>query len=204
MRVGYARVSTTEQSIEAQLERLADCERVFQEKLSGAKTDRPQLQAALEFVREGDVVVATRLDRLARSVSHLCRIADTLRKKRVELVILDQAIDTSTPTGKFLFHMLAAVAEFELTIRLEASRAGMAHAKAMGKRSGRLPALVAAQAHDMYESWKRGVKPKELARDYHVSLPTFYRYLDLEKQLQEGLPESHLENSSETPISALS
>ena len=97
--MGYARVSTTEQSIEAQLERLADCERVFQEKLSGAKTDRPELQRALEFVREGDVLVATRLDRLARSVAHLCQIAETLRRKGVELTILDQAIDTSTPGG---------------------------------------------------------------------------------------------------------
>src|ERR1035437_3560448 len=116
MRVGYARVSTTEQSIEAQLERLGDCERIFSEKLSGKKDDRPQLAAALEFVRQGDALVATRLDRLARSVAHLCSMADELKRKGVELVILDQAIDTSTPAGKFLFHILGAVAELQLNL----------------------------------------------------------------------------------------
>src|ERR1035437_11178837 len=136
MRVGYARVSATEQSIEAQLERLGDCERIFSEKLSGKRDDRPQLTAALEFVREGDQLVATRLDRLARSVSHLCSIAEQLRTKQVELVILDQQIDTATPAGKFLFHMLAAVAEFQLGLYLEAHRAGRARAQAAGKHCG--------------------------------------------------------------------
>jgi DNA invertase Pin-like site-specific DNA recombinase len=130
-------VSTTEQSIDAQLERLADCEKVFHERLSGKKDDRPELARALEFVREGDQLVATRLDRLARSVAHLCTIAEALRSKHVELVILDQAIDTSTPAGKLLFHMLGAIAEFELSMRKEAQRAGIAHARAAGKPTGR-------------------------------------------------------------------
>jgi len=137
MRVGYARVSTTEQNIDAQLERLADCEKIFAEKRTGSLVERPELAAALEYVREGDTLVATRLDRLARSVSHLCSMAETLRRKGVELEILDQAIDTRTPTGKLLFHMLAAIAEFELTIRKEQQRAGIAYARAAGKPTGR-------------------------------------------------------------------
>ena len=177
MRVGYARVSTTEQSIEAQLERLADCERVFQEKLSGAKTDRPELQRALEFVREGDVLVATRLDRLARSVAHLCQIAETLRRKGVELTILDQAIDTSTPTGKFLFHMLAAVAEFELTIRLEASRAGMAHARASGKHCGRPYKVDASLIEHIADLRKEGLGATAIARRVRLNRSTVYRVL---------------------------
>jgi DNA invertase Pin-like site-specific DNA recombinase len=103
MRVGYARVSTTEQNIEAQLERLSDCEKIFSEKKRGSLVECPELAACLEYVRQGDTLVVTRLDRLARSVTHLCAIADTLRRKNVCLVVLDQAIDTSTPTGKLLF-----------------------------------------------------------------------------------------------------
>ena len=137
MRVGYGRVSGTDQHIDAQLERLSDCEKVFYDKLSGSKTNRPELAAALEFVRTGDTLVCTRLDRLARSVGHLCSIAETLSRKGVALQVLDQAIDTSTPTGKLLFHMLAAIAEFELSIRKEQQRAGIAYAKAAGKPTGR-------------------------------------------------------------------
>ena len=195
MRVGYARVSTTEQSIEAQLERLANCERIFSEKLSGSKMDRPELARALEFVREGDVLVATRLDRLARSVAHLCQIADTLRHKQVELVILDQAIDTSTPAGKFLFHMLAAVAEFELTIRLEASRAGMAHARAMGKHCGRPYKVDASLREHIADLQDEGLGATAIARRVRLDRSTVYRVL---ASLRDG-PEP-ASNTTTTPI----
>jgi DNA invertase Pin-like site-specific DNA recombinase len=170
-------VSTTEQSIDAQLERLADCEKVFHEKLSGKKDDRPALQAAMEYVREGDTLVCTRLDRLARSVAHICTVSETLRQKHVDLEILDQAIDTSTPAGTFLFHMLAAVAEFELSIRKEAQRAGIAHARAAGKNMGRPYAmttddLMTAQAMD-----DDNVPIPRIAKRLGVSSRTIRRYL---------------------------
>src|ERR1017187_9552091 len=177
MRVGYARVSTTEQSIEAQLERLGDCERIFSEKLSGKKDDRPQLAAALEFVREGDQLVATRLDRLARSVTHLCQIAEALQRKHVEMVVLDQAIDTSTPAGRFLFHMLAAVAEFELTIRVEASRAGMAHARALGKPTGGVWKVTDAVGAEIRGLRSQEMGPSEIARRLRLNRSTVYRFL---------------------------
>jgi len=204
MRVGYARVSTPEQSIDAQLERLCDCDRIYSEKVSGKKDDRPQLQAALEFIREGDTLVATRLDRLARSVTHLCTIVEILERKSVALQILDQAIDTTTPSGMFLFHMLAAVAEFELTLRKEAQRAGIAHAKAAGKPTGRKPALTAEQMHELHAAWIEGEKIQNLAYDYRVSVPTVYRYLWLEKELQATLPETSSDSGSDMPVEALS
>ena len=175
MRVGYARVSTTEQSIDAQLDRLKDCEKVFHEKLSGKKDDRPELARALEFVREGDTLVVTRLDRLARSVSHLCSIADTLKRKGVELQIIDQAIDTSTPAGQFLFHMLAAVAEFELSIRKEAQRAGIAHARAAGKPTGRQPVVAPDTAVAIRTYNSSGYTVAQLARQFEVSERTIRR-----------------------------
>ena len=183
MRVGYARVSTTEQSIDAQLERLKDCEKVFHEKLSGKKDDRPELARALEFVREGDTLVATRLDRLARSVSHMCQIGDTLQQKHVELVILDQAIDTSTPAGKFLFHILAAVAELQLSLYQEAHIAGIAHARATGKRTGRLPALTLEELQQV-SAWRlEGMPTGMMARKLHVDRSTVYRALKREDGL---------------------
>lgn len=195
MRVGYARVSTTEQSIDAQLERLADCEKVFHEKLSGKKDDRPELARALEFVRQGDQLVATRLDRLARSVSHLCSIAETLQRKGVELQILDQAIDTATPAGRFLFHMLAAVAEFELTIRLEASRAGMAHARAMGKHCGRPYKVDGSLREHIADLRDEGLGATAIARRVRLDRSTVYRVLASLRDSPE--PAS---NTTTTPI----
>ena len=176
MRVGYARVSTNEQPIENQIERLA-CEKVFAEKQSGSLASRPQLAAALEFVRDGDTLVCTRLDRLARSVSHLCEIAETLRRKDVALQVLDQAIDTSTATGQLLFHMLAAIAEFELSIRKDQQRAGIALARAKGKQLGRAPRLNVAEIAELVGSYQAGHRVCELARRYRISRRTVYRYL---------------------------
>lgn len=187
MRVGYARVSTTEQSIEAQLERLADCERIFSEKLSGAKADRPQLQMALDFVREGDTLVSTRLDRLARSVNHLCQIAETLRKKKVELVILDQAIDTSTPAGRFLFHSLAAVAEFQLSLYQEAHRAGIAYAREHGKHMGRPYKVDPSLREHISDLVIEGLGPSQIARRTHLSRSTVYRVLSALRDTHESL-----------------
>ena len=100
--VGYARVSTVGQSLDAQLQALATCDKIFQEKVSGAKDDRPQLSLLLDFVREGDVVMVTKLDRLARNTRHLLEISEFLNHKRVSLRILNLGIDTSTPTGKLM------------------------------------------------------------------------------------------------------
>ena len=117
--VGYARVSSVGQSLDVQLDKLRHCDKVFQEKKSGASGKRPRFEDCLEYVREGDTLVVTRLDRLARSTLHLCQIAEELTRKRVNLQVLDQHIDASDATGRLLFNMLGAIAQFETEIRSE-------------------------------------------------------------------------------------
>ena len=113
-RVGYARVSTSGQHLGLQLEKLSDCDRIFQEKASGGKgVSRPALKEALAYARGGDVFVVTKLDRLARSVHDLMQITQTLQDKNCDLQVLDQELDTSTPNGRLVFHVLAVIGEFE-------------------------------------------------------------------------------------------
>jgi DNA invertase Pin-like site-specific DNA recombinase len=124
-RIGYARVSSVGQSLEVQLAKLTDCDKIYQEKRSGASLKRPRLDACLEYVREGDRLVITRLDRLARSTLHLCQIAEELRRKQVHLQVLDQQIYTDDATGRLLFHMLGAIAQFETELRAERQMDGI-------------------------------------------------------------------------------
>src|SRR5690349_17658422 len=141
--VGYARVSSVGQSLAVQLEKLAGCDPIYQEKRSGVSDRRPQLDACLQYLRRGDTLVVTKLDRLARSTLHLCQIADTLQRKGVALRVLDQALDTSDATGRLLFNMLGAIAQFETEIRAERQADGIANARARGVAFGRRPALTA-------------------------------------------------------------
>lgn len=135
--VGYARVSSVGQSLDVQLEKLKHCDKIFKEKRSGVSNKRPRLKACLEYVREGDTLVVTRLDRLARSTLHLCQLAEQLDKKRVNLQVIDQSIDTGDATGRLLFNMLGAISQFETEIRAERQMDGIQNAKARGVRFGR-------------------------------------------------------------------
>lgn len=141
--IGYARTSTTDQKagLEAQLRDLvaAGCTKIFREELSSVAASRPQLEAALDWVREGDVLVVTKLDRLARSVADLVAITEKLKAKGVALRILAMSLDTSTPTGKLMLNLLGSIAEFERELMLERQREGIAKAKAEGKYKGRQP-----------------------------------------------------------------
>ena len=114
-KVGYARVSSTGQSLKVQLDKLskAKCGKVYKEKNTGKSDARPQLKACLDYVRQGDTLVVSRLDRLARSTLHLCQIAETLQQKGVALQVIDQNINTADATGRLLFNMLGAIAQFE-------------------------------------------------------------------------------------------
>jgi DNA invertase Pin-like site-specific DNA recombinase len=142
MLIGYARTSTLEQKagLEAQIEalRAIGCEKVYQEQTSSVAA-RAQLRAAVEFSREGDTLVVTKLDRLARSVRHLGEIVDELEGKKVGLRVLDLGLDTSNATGKLMLNVLGAVAQFEREIMLERQREGIAKAKAEGRYKGRKP-----------------------------------------------------------------
>lgn len=176
--VGYARVSSTGQSLEAQLEKLKDCYKVFQEKRSGKNADnRPQLKACLEYLREGDTLVITKLDRLARSVFDLQQIKRLLDTKGVELLVLDQLIDTRTSTGKLMFNMLGAIAEFENDLRKERQADGIAKAKEQGIHLGRKAKLSQEQLEELRQRRAKGVLIKDLMRDYGLSKASVYRLL---------------------------
>jgi DNA invertase Pin-like site-specific DNA recombinase len=179
--VGYARVSSVGQSLDVQLSKLSEhgCNKIYQEKRSGTTADRPELKACLDYVRDGDVLVITKLDRLARSTFHLTQLADQLSNKGVELVVIDQHIDTSTPTGKLLFNMLASIAEFETEIRKERQLEGISKAKENGVKFGAKAKLTDAQIEQMKVDRTDGVLIKDLMKTYSLSKASVYRLLAL-------------------------
>jgi DNA invertase Pin-like site-specific DNA recombinase len=178
MLVGYARVSSVGQSLDVQLAALNDagCEKVFAEKQSGTTTGkRDELRDALEFVREGDTLVVTRLDRLARSASDLHTIVSQLSRKGVSFRCLQQSgVDTSTSTGKLLLGMLAAIAEFETDIRKDRQREGIERAKAAGVYKGRKPSVDATAVRELRE---QGVAPTSIAKQLGIGRASVYRAL---------------------------
>src|SRR5215813_11659414 len=178
-RVGYARVSTLEQHLDVQLAKLtqAGCAPIFQEKRSGTDDKRPVLAECLRYVRTGEALVVTRLDRLARSLHHLCTIAKDLHQRGVHLIVLDQQIDTSTPSGELHFHMLGAIAQFENRLRHERQMEGIAAAKARGVRFGRQHRLTTWQVQELRQRRAQGVLIKTLMQDYRLSKAALYRYL---------------------------
>ncbi len=175
--VGYARVSSQDQNLEVQLKKLKNCDKIFKEKHTGTNCKRPKLTACLEYVREGDVLVITRLDRLARSTLHLCQIADQLQQQNVELQVIDQNIHTGDATGRLLFNMLGAISQFETEIRAERQRDGIQNARARGVRLGKEKSLTDAQCAELRQKRQDGVLIKTLMEDYKISKPTVYRYL---------------------------
>lgn len=180
--VGYARTSTVEQEagLEAQQRDLgaAGCGKVFAERVSSV-AKRAQLEAALDYVREGDTLTVTKPDRLARSVADLLAIVARLDAKGVALRVLSMGgseVDTRTPTGKLMLIMLGAVAEFERALMLERQREGIAKAKAEGKYQGRVP-TAQRQANDVRRLKAEGVKPVEIARRLGIGRASVYRIL---------------------------
>jgi len=143
MLIGYARTSTQDQkySLEAQVEELkaAGCERLYQEEVSSVDSQRVELENALDYIREGDVLVVKKLDRLARSVADTVKIIERLEAKKAGLKILNMKIDTTTPEGRLQFNLFAAIAQFEREVMLERQKVGIAKAKADGKYKGRKP-----------------------------------------------------------------
>ena len=178
-KVGYGRVSSIGQSLEVQLKKLTNygCDKVFTDKQSGTTADRPELKQCLNYIRAGDQLVITRLDRLFRSTFHLTRVAEELKQKEVELVVLDQQIDTSTSTGKLLFNLLASIAEFENEIRKERVLDGVAAAKAKGVQFGRKAKLSEEQLLAMKSDRDSGMKVQDVADKYGLNKSSVYRLL---------------------------
>lgn len=177
MLVGYCRVSTVEQTAGFadqvdQLQRLG-VERIFQEQVSAVGV-RPQLEAALDFVREGDALVVTRLDRLARSTRHFCEIYEMLQRKGVVLKVFDLGIDTATATGRMIAEIVAAVASFERSLLLDRQKVGITAAKALGKYRGRAP-TARRRFPEVIELRRAGVLPAEIAIRLGISRSSVFR-----------------------------
>lgn len=179
MKIGYARTSTTEQvaGFEAQLQELksSGCEKIFQEQVSSVAI-RSQLQTAIEFVREGDTLIVTKIDRLARSVSDLLTIIQKLEDKKVNMRILNLGMDTKTPTGKLMLTMLGGIAQFEREIMLERQREGVAKAKAAGKYKGRKPIAINKQ-QEVLNLIRENNSKADVARQLGIGEATVYRIL---------------------------
>ena len=184
--IGYARVSSIGQKLDVQLEKLTaqGCDKIYQEKESASNTTtkRPQLVACLDYVREGDSLVITKLDRLARSTLDLCNIAKRLADKGVALQVIDQNIDTSNSTGRLMFNMLATIAQFETEIRAERQMDGIKKAKANGVVFGRMKTLTPDQVTELKSKRQSGILIKELMADYNLSKKSIYNYLELAKE----------------------
>ncbi|UFS71377.1 recombinase family protein [Geomonas sp. RF6] len=174
--IGYARVSTTEQHLEVQLEQLkaAGCSKIFSEKKSGVDAKRVQLASMLDYVREGDQVVCCKLDRIARSTQDLLNIVDVLTAKGVSFKILNINLDTGTPTGKLMLTMLGAIATFEREMMLERQREGIAKAKAQGKYKGRVPTARAKSA-EVLQLLEQGKTKNAIAVTLGIGVASVYR-----------------------------
>lgn len=180
--IGYARVSTTDQNLDAQVKQLTDagCDRIYQEKVSGVKRDRPELSAMLDYVREGDVVVVCKLDRIARSTAHLLEITEMLEKKGVAFRVLNLNLDTTTPTGKLMLTMLGAIATFEREMMLERQREGIATAKENGVYTGRKP-TAKAKAADVLRLLEEGKGKQAIADELGIGVASVYRIIQEHK-----------------------
>lgn len=176
--VGYARVSTNDQNLDLQKDALtkAGCQKIFEEKASGAKAERVVLQELLSYVRKGDTVVIWKLDRLGRSLNNLIEIANKLKGKGIELKSISENIDTSSPGGKLIFHMFASLAEFEKDIIKERTKAGLIAARARGKKGGR-PAKLSSDERLMIKSLynNKDISVKDILIRFNISKMTLYR-----------------------------
>ena len=177
--VGYARVSTVGQSLDIQLSKLEayGCDPIFSDKHTGTTAERPSLKECRTYIRKGDSLVITKMDRLARSTFHLTQIAEELKVKGADLVVLDQNIDTSTSTGKLLFNMLASIAEFETEIRRERQMEGISRAKDKGVQFGRKAKLTEEEVQELRKKRADGVLIKDLMKGYGLSKASIYRLL---------------------------
>jgi DNA invertase Pin-like site-specific DNA recombinase len=180
MLVGYARVSTFEQNLSLQVDALqqAGCEKVFKDRASGVKTDRPGLGEALKYVRKGDALLVWRLDRLGRSLLHLIETVARLEERGIGFRSLQEAIDTTTSGGRLVFQIFGALAEFERNLIRERTQAGLAAARARGRKGGRPKALNQTKielAYKLYDEKNHTIK--EICQILGVSKPTLYAYL---------------------------
>lgn len=183
LKIGYARVSTQDQNLEMQLDALrkAGCQQIFQEKVSGIKSDRPELAAMQRILREDDVVYIYKLDRLGRSLKHLLEIVGEFEKKGAGLVSINDPVNTTTASGRLIFNVFASLAEFERDLIRERTKSGLEAARARGIKGGRRRGIskeaekTAMLAQTLYSERKLGVN--DIAKELSISKMTLYKYL---------------------------
>jgi DNA invertase Pin-like site-specific DNA recombinase len=179
MLIGYARVSTDDQSLDLQLDALRQvgCKRVFTDKASGARENRRGLTEALSHLRAEDVLVIWKLDRLGRSVKGLVDFVGELADREVQFRSLTDGIDTSTPTGRFFFHVMASLAQMERELIAERTKAGLAAARQRGRLIGRKRSMTPSKIESAKQLLSTGMPPREVAQNLGVSVPTLYRWV---------------------------
>lgn len=177
MLIGYVRVSTNDQNTALQRNALecAGCELIFEDKISGKVSDRPGLKQVLRTLSEGDTLVVWKLDRLGRSMRHLVVLVEELRERGINFRSLTDSIDTSTPMGRFFFHVMGALAEMERELIVERTRAGLAAARAEGRVGGRRPKYTSEEWAQMGRLIVGGMHRKQVAIIYDVGISTLYR-----------------------------
>lgn len=179
MLIGYARVSTQDQNLDLQIDALtkAGCTKVFDDKVSGSRAERPGLTKALDMLRGGDTLVVWKLDRLGRSVKNLVDLVGELHKQGAQFQSLTDAIDTGTPSGRFFFHVMASLAEMERELTVERTRAGLEVARALGRKGGRKRQMTDSKIESAKKLLANGVPPRDVAQNLGVSVATLYRWV---------------------------
>jgi len=179
MLIGYARVSTQDQNLELQVEALqkAGCKKIFEDRASGNRAERPGLAKAQENLREGDTLVVWKLDRLGRSVKNLVDLVGQFQKQGVQFKSLTDSIDTGTASGRFFFHVMASLAEMERELIIERTRAGLEVARQLGRKGGRKRQMTDSKIKSAKKLLASGVPPRDVASNLGVSVPTLYRWI---------------------------
>lgn len=182
-RIGYARVSTRDQNLDLQRNalRTAGCDRVYEDTISGTRTVRPGLALAMDQLRDGDTLVVWKLDRLGRSVKDLLDFAGGLHDQGIGFVSLTDAIDTTTTSGRFFFHVMASLAQMERELMIERTQAGLQAARKQGRVGGRKRIMTDAKIRSAQKLLRQGTPPREVAASLGVSIPTLYRWVPATK-----------------------
>lgn len=179
MLIGYARVSSSDQNIDLQIEALtqAGCRKILSDTLSGSRAERPGLTKTLEILREGDTLVVWKLDRLWRSVKNLVDLVGALHKQGIQFKSLTDSIDTSTPSGRFFFHVMASLAEMERELIVERTQAGLAIARKLGRKGGRKRLMTDSKLASAKNLLADGIPARDVAYNLGISIPTLYRWI---------------------------
>jgi len=185
MLVGYVRVSTDDQNLALQTQALNEigCTKIYEDKISGTKTNRPGLTLALEVLRKGDTLVVWKLDRLGRTVKGLIDLINQLHQKDIHFKSITDNVDTSTPSGRFFFHVMASLAQMERELIAERTKAGLASAKLLGRVGGRKRKMTSSKIESAKKLLASGILPKEVAKNFGVSVPTLYRWIPASEKI---------------------